>query len=107
MSGLNPWSSPRAVFGTGTSRDPPKSASHAIESICRKHGNCGTPGMVTDSSIIHLILVTRHTTRTVKQQRSGGLLRLVTILRDKQNKLRRHTQLYQRHLLSANDNIQT
>ena len=66
MTGPDPRSSPRAVFGTGTSRDPPKSASHAIESICRKHGNCGTPGMVTDSSILHSMLVTRHTTHTIE-----------------------------------------
>ena len=54
--------------------------------------HCGTPGMVTDDSIIHLMLITQHTTHTVEQQRSGGLLGLVTILRDKQNKLCRYNE---------------
>ena len=83
MNGPDPWLSPRAVFGTGTSRDPPKSAFHAIESICRKHGNCDTPGMVTISSIIHLKLVTQHAPlKGNGQEKSRGL---VTILRDKQD----------------------
>ena len=34
-SGQDPWSSPRTVSSTGIRRDPPKSASHAVESICR------------------------------------------------------------------------
>ena len=44
------------------------------------------------------MLVTRHTTHIVEQQLSGELLGLITILRDKQHKLCRYTQLYQRHI---------
>ena len=65
---------PAHYLCTGVSRDPPKSAYYAVNSICRKHTNCDTPGMITDSSIIHLMLVTRHTAHTVERQRPGQVL---------------------------------
>ena len=101
MNGPDPWSSPRTVFGTGTSRDPPNSRLKPWKELqgIWELRRCGTLGMVTDDPIINLMLmlVTRHTTHIVEQQRSGELLGLITILRDKQHKLCRYTQLYQRH----------
>ena len=84
MAGPDPWSSPRTVFGTGTSRDPPNLRLKPWKELqgIWKLRRCGTLGMVTADPIIHLMLmlVTRHTTHFVEQQRTGELLGLITIL---------------------------